>query len=132
MNFIETPHAPLPAGHYSQAVCANGFVFVSGILPIVPNREEREIPTDLRAQVMQVFANLEAILAAAESGLEHVVSIQIFVSDVAHWGIVNEVYVERFGSHKPARTVIPCGPLHYNVALEANAVAVTNDRTNHR
>ena len=124
MRFIETAEAPLPAGHYSQAVCANGFVFVSGILPIVPQRAQREIPEGIEAQVEQVFANLRAILHEAGSDFGHVVSVQIFVSNIEDWAAVNRVYVSLFGEHKPARTVIPCSPLHYGVALEVNAVAV--------
>ena len=124
MRFIETPNAPLPAGHYSQAVCANGFVFVAGLLPILPQRRQREVPEGITGQAAQVFANLHAVLQAAGTDLQHVVSMQIYVSAIESWGEINHIYTHTFGAHKPARTIIPCGPLHYGVALEANAVAV--------
>ncbi len=123
MKLIETNAAPLPAGHYSQAVVAGGLIFVAGLLPIIPNTN-REIPDGLVAQTEQVFNNLRAILAAAGVGLDALASVQIFVPSIESWSELNSVYVRELGTHKPARTVIPCGPLHYGVLLEMNAVAV--------
>lgn len=122
MQFIETADAPLPAGHYSQAVVVNGLVFVAGILPIVPN-SDRHIPDGIAAQAQQALANLGAILCAANSGLDQLVSVQLFIPSIDTWGAVNDVYRSALGSHKPARTVIPCGPLHYGALIEINAVA---------
>ncbi len=124
MKFIETPEAPLPAGHYSQAVVANGLVFVAGILPIVPGGK-RLIPDGIEPQARQVFANLRAILAAAESDMNKLVSVQLFIPDVDLWAAVNAIYTEALGAHKPARTVVPCGPLHYGALIELNAIATT-------
>ena len=123
MKFIETSDAPLPAGHYTQAVVANGFVFVSGILPIAPGSGERRIPGGIDAQARQVFANLRAILVASESDISKLVNVQIFIPDVVLWAAVNSIYTEVLGAHKPARTVVPCGPLHFNALIELNAVA---------
>lgn len=126
MKLIETPDAPRPAGHYSQAVVANGLVFVAGILPIVPATDgTRSIPDGIEAQMRQVFANLRAILTAAGSDLHKLASVQIFVPEIELWGSVNAIYAEMLGSHKPARTVIPCGPLHHGALVELNAVATT-------
>lgn len=126
MKLIETPDAPRPAGHYSQAVVANGFVFVAGILPIVPTTDgTRSIPDGIEAQMRQIFANLRAILHAAGSDLHKLTSVQIFVPQIELWGAVNATYAEILGAHKPARTVIPCGPLHYGALVELNAVATT-------
>lgn len=122
ISLIETPDAPLPAGHYSQAVVANGFVFVAGILPIVPGGERR-IPDGIEAQMRQALANLRAILIAAGSDLDRLVSVQIFIPDIELWPAINALYAEALGAHRPARTVIPCGPLHYGALLEVNAVA---------
>lgn len=63
MNLIETKNAPLPGGHYSQAVVSNGLVFVSGILPLIPNQAQ-SIPEGIVAQTEQIFNNLRAILKA--------------------------------------------------------------------
>lgn len=125
MKIIETDEAPLPAGHYSQAIAVNGLVFVSGILPIAPGGGERRIPDGIEAQARQVLANLRAILAAAGSDIDRVVNVQIFLPSVELWGAVNSIYSEAMGAHKPARTVVPCGPLHYGVLIELNAVATT-------
>ena len=125
MKFIETNEAPLPGGHYSQAIVANGLVFVSGILPIAPGGGERRIPDGIEAQARQVIANLRAILAASDSEMNKLVSVQIFVSNVDLWGAINSIYTEALGAHRPARTVVPCGPLHYGALIELNAVATT-------
>lgn len=123
MQFIETSAAPLPAGHYSQAVVANGLVFVSGVLPIAATKG-RHIPEGIAAQTTKLFENLSAVLRAAGSNLHQLVSIQLFIPDVGSWESVNETYQNILGSHKPARSIIPCGPLHYGVLIEANAVAI--------
>jgi 2-iminobutanoate/2-iminopropanoate deaminase len=120
---INTEQAPNPAGHYSQAVIANGFVFVSGQLPIIPG-VNRVIPEGITAQTEQVFTNLKMILIAANSDLNSLVSIQIFVPDITLWEQVNRVYGQIFGEHKPARTIIPCGSLSYGALVEVSAVAV--------
>ena len=82
---------PRLGGHYSQAIVANGLVFVSRQLPIVPG-PERRIPDGIEAQAAQVFANLRAILETAGSGLDRLVNVQIFVPDMELWGSVNAVY----------------------------------------
>jgi 2-iminobutanoate/2-iminopropanoate deaminase len=123
MTFIETDKAPLPGGHYSQAVAANGFVFVSGILPFAPGGG-KDMPAGMEAQLEQVFANLRQVLQAAGSGLDKLVNVQVFIPDVALWPAVNAIFVQQLGSHKPARTVVPCGALHYGALVELNAVAL--------
>lgn len=125
MKFIETREAPLPAGHYSQAIVANGMVFVAGILPIAPGDGERRIPDGIEAQARQVLANLRAVLSASGSEINKLVNVQIFVPSVELWGAVNAIYAEALGAHKPARTVVPCGPLHHGALIELNAVATT-------
>lgn len=125
MKLIETHDAPIPAGHYSQAVVANGLVFVAGILPILPGGGERQIPDGVEAQMRQVLANLRAILTAAGSDMHKLASVQIFVPNIELWGAINATYADALGAHKPARTVIPCGPLHYGALVELNAIATT-------
>ena len=124
MKLIETGDAPRPAGHYSQAVVANGFVFVAGILPVVPGGERR-IPDGIEAQMRQVLTNLRAILTEAGSDMHKLTSVQVFIPSIELWGEVNALYSEALGAHRPARTVIPCGPLHYGALVEVNAIATT-------
>ena len=125
MKFIETNNAPIPKGHYSQAVIANGLIFVSGLLPTIPNTN-RQMPEGIAGQTEQIFTNMRAILQAANSDLEHLVSVQVFIPDIEYWSIVNEIFARTLGNHKPARTIIPCNPLHYGALIEANAVAVVS------
>jgi 2-iminobutanoate/2-iminopropanoate deaminase len=130
MKLIETALAPLPAGHYSQAVVAGGLIFVAGQLPFTPGPVlQRVMPHGIDAQTRQVLQNLDAVLQAAGAGLAQLVSIQIFIPDIALWGTVDGIYREFLGSHKPARTVIPCGALHHGALIEINAVALATCQT---
>ncbi|MEW5918754.1 MAG: Rid family detoxifying hydrolase [Gemmatimonadota bacterium] len=122
MQPIDTANAPRPAGHYSQAIVHNGLVFVAGQLPIVPGQKEHA-PGSVASQTEQTLRNVEAILRAAGSGLDRVLSMTIYVSDIEFWGEVNAVYTRMLGAHKPARAVVPVKELHYGYALEIQCVA---------
>ena len=121
MNFVSTTEAPAAGGHYSQAVVANGLVFVAGQLPIRPGGG---IPEGVEAQTRQALANVAAILKSAGSGLDKIVSATIYVSDIAHWPEVNRVYAEVLGAHKPARTVAVSPQLHFGALIEAQIIAL--------
>ncbi|WP_086056812.1 RidA family protein [Bordetella genomosp. 9] len=120
---IQTADAPVPAGHYSQAIKANGFIFVSGQLPFAPG-PHRVMPQGIAAQARQCLENLRAILQAAGTSVDSLTSVQIFISDVALWGEVNAVYESFMGQAQPARTVVPTNALHHGALIELNAVAV--------
>jgi 2-iminobutanoate/2-iminopropanoate deaminase len=120
---IETPLAPIPAGHYSQAVVAGGFVFISGQIPVVPVTGEK-ITGSIEEQALQVFRNVAAIAEGAGSSADMIVKMTIFISDIEHWPAVNRVFAEFFGSHKPARAIVPVKDLHYGFGIEADATAV--------
>ncbi len=121
METIMTTAAPLPAGHYVQATKAAGLVFVSGQLPLPPSG--MDIPAGLEAQVRQAMSNVEQVLIAAGSSLQHVLSVQLFIADVALWPEVNRVYADIMGTSKPARTIVPVSALHYGALIEVNAIA---------
>ena len=120
---ISTTEAPAAGGHYSQAIIANGFVFVAGQLPIAPDGSG--IPDGIEAQTRQALANVSAILRAAGTRLERTVSLTVFVADISHWPEVNRVYAEVMGAHKPARTVAVSPQLHFGALVEIQATAVT-------
>jgi len=124
MNFITTDTAPVPAGHYSQAVVHNGFVFVAGQLAFVPGQKEHR-PGPITEQTEQTLRNIEAILKAAGSGLDKVVQMTIYVSDISLWGEVNATYARIMGSHKPARAIVPVKELHHGYQIEIQAIATT-------
>jgi 2-iminobutanoate/2-iminopropanoate deaminase len=126
MNEIKpvlTDEAPLPGGHYSQAVIANGLVFVAGQLPIVP-RAGKEIPVGIEAQTRQALANVAAVLEAAGSSLNKLVSVTIYVSDIGDWPSVNRIYAEALGDHRPARAVAVSPQLHFGALVEIQAIAL--------
>ena len=125
MKKIITTEAPLPAGHYSQAVTHNGFVFVAGQLPL--NAEGKMVDGGIEEQVRQTIRNIHHILLAANSSLDHVVKATLYIPDISYWPDVNKVYEDVMGDHKPARAVIPCGPLHYGALLEMEVIAATID-----
>jgi 2-iminobutanoate/2-iminopropanoate deaminase len=125
MNTITSPHAPAPAGHYSQARTAGGMVYVSGQLPLCP--PSMAIPEGIAAQLIQAMKNVEHILLAAGSSLEQLVSVQLFITDVSLWPEVNRVYAQVMGASRPARTIVPVGPLHYGALIEINAIGEIAD-----
>lgn len=122
MKSIETSKAPQAAGHYSQAVVHAGLVYVAGQLPVDPDRPGF-IPEGIEAQTERAMRNVEAILNAAGSGLEQLLSVTIYVSDLSLWGRLNAKYAEILGAHRPARAVVPTQPLHYGALLEISAIA---------
>ncbi len=122
MRLISTTNAPIPAGHYSQATVHNGFVFVAGQLAIDPARPGFVAPT-IEEQTERTLANVAAILEAAGSGLDRVLQMTIYISDIALWGEVNAVYARIMGAHKPARAIVPTKELHHGFLIEIQAVA---------
>ena len=122
MKHVHTEGAPSPAGHYSQAIVHTGLVFVSGQLPIGPDGTPLDA-APVEEQTRVVLDNVRAILTAAGSGLERVLQVTIYVSDIAHWPAVNEAFAAAFGDHRPARAVVPVPALHHGVALEVQAIA---------
>ena len=125
MTPIHTPTAPAPAGHYSQAIVHGGLVFVAGQLPIDPERPEQTVGS-IEEQTEQALRNVGAILQAAGSGLDRVVQMTIYISDISLWGRVNAVYTRVMGDHRPARAVVPTRDLHYGYQIEIQAIAATS------
>jgi 2-iminobutanoate/2-iminopropanoate deaminase len=125
MQVIETRDAPTAAGHYSQAIVHNGVVYVAGQLPIDPKDKNRPVGS-IEEQTERTLRNVEAILVAAGSGLDRVLQMTIFISDIELWGGVNTAYSRVMGSHKPARAVVPVNDLHYGYQIEIQAIAATD------
>jgi 2-iminobutanoate/2-iminopropanoate deaminase len=126
MKAIFTENAPKPAGHYSQAIVHNGFVYVSGQLAIDPANGDKKLGS-IEEQTEQVLNNIGAILTAAGSDLNHLIKTTAFIADNDLWGAVNETYKKVLGDHKPARAVIPTKELHYGFLIEIDAVAAVID-----
>ena len=122
MKSISTAGAPTARGHYSQAMVHGGVVYVAGQLPIVPGDPEAKLAS-FDEQARRVLDNVIAILEASGSGADLVLKSTVYIADVAHWPAFNAVYAEKFGSHKPARTVVPVAGLHYGYLVEMDAIA---------
>ena len=112
-----------PGGHYSHGTVANGFVFVSGQLPITPTGEKLAAAS-FAEQARQALANVEAVLKACGSGIDRLVQVRVYVDSVDNWPEFNAVYAEWAGSSRPSRAVVPTGPLHHGLKVEVEAVAV--------
>ena len=122
MKPIRTTDAPTPAGHYSQAIVHGGLVFVAGQLPIDPKQPDRA-PGAIEEQTELALRNVEAILKAAGAGLDRVLQMTIYISDIGLWGGVNAVYARVMGDCRPARAVVPVRDLHHGYLIEIQAIA---------
>ena len=126
MNKIKLPNAPEPKGHYSSAVEHNGLIFVSGQLPRNAVTGEVETGT-IERQTELALRNVEDILVAAGSDLDHVLQFTIYVSEMELWDKVNQVYARILGKHKPARAIVPVKDLHFGTKIEIQAIAMVRD-----
>jgi reactive intermediate/imine deaminase len=103
-------------------VVAGGFVYVSGQLPVRPDGT-RDANLPFGEQSRQALANVKAALEAAGARLEDVVKVTVYVTSIDGWAEFNAAYAELFGAHRPARAIVPVGPLHHGFGVEVDAVA---------
>ena len=121
-DVISTKDAPQAIGPYSQAIRANGFVFVSGQVAIDPATQQ-VIGGDAAAQTDRVFKNLTAILKAAGTGLEKVVRSTVFLKNMGDFGAMNEVYGRYISTAPPARSTVEVARLPKDVLVEIDVIA---------
>src|ERR1700751_356448 len=122
-DVIATKAAPQAIGPYSQAIRANGFVFVSGQVAIDPATQQ-VISGDVAVQTDRVLKNLSGILQAAESGLEKVVRSTVFLKNMGDFAAMNEVYGQYFKSAPPARSTVEVARLPKDVLVEIDVIAL--------
>jgi len=122
---IVTPAAPAPIGPYNQAIKANGFVFVSGQVAIIPATGEI-VNSGIEPETHQVMNNILAILQTAGIGFEHIVKTTIFLSDMSLFAQVNEVYGSYFTGNYPARETVAVKGLPKGVNVEISVTALQN------
>lgn len=122
---IVTPAAPAPIGPYNQAIKANGFVFVSGQVAIIPVTGEI-VSSGIEPETHQVMNNILAILQTAGIGFEHIVKTTIFLSDMSLFAQVNEVYGSYFTGNYPARETVAVKGLPKGVNVEISVTALQN------
>lgn len=121
-EIISTNAAPKAIGPYSQAVKANGFLFVSGQIPIDPFTGEI-VYGGIVSQTHQVCANLKAVLAAEELTFVDVVKTSVFLADMNDFHAMNEVYAQYFGEQPPARACVQVAKLPRDVSVEIEVIA---------
>jgi len=122
MKKIKLPNVPEPKGHYSSAVEHDGLIYVSGQLP--RNAATGEVETGaIERQTELALRNVEDVLKAAGSDLNHVLQFTIYVSEMELWDKVNETYARILGEHKPARAIVPVKDLHFGTKIEIQAIA---------
>lgn len=120
---IATRDAPQAIGPYSQAIRANGFVFVSGQVAIDPGTQQ-VVAGDVAAQTERVIKNLSGILHAAGSGLEKVVRSTVFLKNMGDFAAMNEVYGRHFHVSPPARSTVEVARLPKDVLVEIDVIAL--------
>jgi 2-iminobutanoate/2-iminopropanoate deaminase len=121
---IRTDKAHAPRAHYSQAIRAGDFIYVSGLLAIDPKTGEL-VPGGVREQTRAVIENLEAILEASGSSLRDVVKVTVFLKDIREMGAMNEAFKEYFPRDPPARSTIEAKLASPEFLIEIEAVAYT-------
>ncbi len=122
MEIVSPRYAGTNKGHYSPGMLSNGMLYISGQLSIDP--DTRLLPEGgIAAHTILALKNMERVLLEAGLTKNDVVQCRVYVTDVALWDDVNAAYAEFFGSHKPARVIVPVPALHFGCMVEIEAVA---------
>ena len=120
---VPTPGLSSPGGHYSHVTVANGFVFVSGQLPVT-STGVRLTDGTFAEQTHQVLDNVGHALRAAGSDIDRLVQVRVYIDDIENWPEFNRIYSRWAGAARPSRAIVPTGPLHFGLKVEVEAVAV--------
>lgn len=118
---IQTDQAPKAIGTYSQAIKVGNTVYISGQIPLVPNTMAMAGP-EMSAQIRQVFENLKAVAEAAGGTLRDTVKLNVFLTDLSHFVLVNEIMADYFTTPYPARAAVGVAALPRGAAVEMDAV----------
>ncbi|WP_036253066.1 RidA family protein [Methylobacter sp. BBA5.1] len=127
-EIIQTDKAPQAIGTYSQAVKVDNTVYLSGQIPLVPATMTL-IEGDISAQITQVFENLKAVAEAAGGDLSDIVKLNVFLTDLSHFPIVNEIMGHYFQAPYPARAAIGVAALPKDAGVEMDAIIQLNAQT---
>jgi 2-iminobutanoate/2-iminopropanoate deaminase len=127
-EIISTRASGAPMGAYSQAIKVGNLVWTSGAGPLDSDTGELLYPNDIAKQTVKTLENLEEILQAAGTSLEHAVRVGVFLRDIAEWGAFNDAYKAFFPNDPPARTTVGAGGLPVkDMCVEIEVVAVVPD-----
>jgi 2-iminobutanoate/2-iminopropanoate deaminase len=123
IKIVATDRGPKAIGPYSQAVCANGFVFLSGQIALDPKTQE-VVGSNVTIQTERVLENLKGIVEAAGSSMQRVVKTTVFLANFDDYGAMNEVYSRFFTENPPARSTVETPRLPRNVRVEIDLIAL--------
>ena len=123
---IHTGDAPEAIGTYSQAIKAGQTIFISGQIPLDPGTMNI-VDEDIRAQTHRVFNNLAAVVREGGGNLDDVVKLTVFLTDLSHFAVVNEVMAEHFNPPYPARAAVGVAALPKGVPIEIDAIVHLSD-----
>lgn len=124
ITLADSESVALPAGHYSHVCSAGGMAFISGMLPITKDGTPlSDAPFDLQAG--QVLRNLQGCLERVGLTREDLVQVRVYVTDIATWPAFNRLYADWIGTHRPARAVAGVAQLHFGLAVEVEAMALS-------
>ena len=124
-HYIQTDRAPAAIGTYSQAISDGHTLYVSGQIPLVPSNGEL-VGEDIATQTQQVFDNLSAVAIAAGTSLDHTLKITLFLTDLNHFAVINDIMAARLQEPYPARAVVEVSRLPRDVLVEADAIVLLN------
>jgi 2-iminobutanoate/2-iminopropanoate deaminase len=125
-KIVSTDRAPKAIGPYSQAVVANGFVYVSGQIPLDPATGQI-VAGGIAEQTAQVFENIKNVLEAAGSSLDQAVKTTVYLKDMGDFSPMNEVYARYFPANPPARATVEAARLPRDVGIEIDCIATAGD-----
>ena len=118
---VQTDKAPRAIGTYTQAVACGTTVYLSGQIPLDPESGDL-VDGDMRTQITRVFDNLQAVAEAAGGGLNDVAKLNVFLTDLSHFPLVNEVMASYFSEPYPARAAVGVAALPKGAAVEMDAI----------
>lgn len=121
-KFLSTKKAPAAVGPYSQGVKAGNIIFTSGQLPMDPVSGQL-VTGDIKKATKLCLENVKAVLEAGEATIENIVKVTVFVKNMDDFEIINGIYEEFFGNHKPARSLVEVARLPKDVDIEVEAIA---------
>jgi len=125
LKTVSSDKCAAPGGHYSPAVLHNGVLYVSGQLPIRPglDKDAKQTPAE---QARNCLQNIIDIAEAAGADRNRILKTNVYIANMNNWPAINDVYQDMFPDHRPARCVVPCGPLHYDFEVEIEAIVAVD------
>jgi len=122
ISIIHSDHAPKAVGPYSQAVVSDGVLYASGQIGLLP-AEGKLVADDVQSQARQLTANLSAVLAEAGVAITDILKVNIFLTDMGDFPLINEIYADWLGEHRPARATVAVAALPLGAKVEMDLIA---------